>query len=218
MAKKNKQTNVDPMVSDNMDAQITEEAVVNTENAVSDDTFISLVGQKPEEVLKLNRNGKQLGFTSEWFSTFGELYDYEVRELSIRNRENYSIALREAKKIQSSRLSTISVEASFLDGHDNSAAKKLAYRKKPGVHTTFKRPDEIESCKEMGMKVVGVKTRRNGVDELIELEYPEERHMQHQMAVCAESQRNKGASKKMFAEKVKTIAPNAEVIVDKEDS
>lgn len=173
---------------------------------------IKIVDQVAEDVLKLNGEGKVLLFQEAWFKAEGELFEHEVRLLSKDNRTNYTLAkdeaFRNAKNVQKS----IPIESAFLEGQDYNADKRLAYRKKPGIHTTFKRPDEVKSCEEMGFKTIGVKTSYRGEAELVEMEYPEEKFAAHLKAVGDKSRRAMGASKKAFNNKVSTIAPNAEVI------
>lgn len=173
---------------------------------------MKIVAQSADEVLKLNNEGTVLLFQEDWFKSQGELFEHEVRLLNKTNKTNYLLAKDQAYRNAASRNKTVPIEAAFLEGQDYNADKRLEYRKKPGIHTTFKRPDEVRSCEDMGFKTVGVKTTYRGEPELIEMEYPEEKFNAHMKAVCEKSRRNMGASKNAFNDKVSTIAPNAEVI------
>ncbi len=162
-----------------------------------------------EYILSLEKKGVKMIFDGEDFRI---LPDEIVKELSFENQRNYFVAQGVSKQIAKSKARK---DAGFgdiqiIDPLKGKPVSKLEVRnQQKGMHYCWKRPDEIEGCKQLGYEMAEAEAKtkgasrassshvivdKQGKDDLVLMKIPERVFQQHLQANALESRRRSGAT------------------------
>jgi hypothetical protein len=117
-----------------------------------------------DEVVELSRDdGVTLFFDP---NSFLELPSDVVDMLGFYSAQSYFQAKNAAKSKEQEKGKRVAYQdLQVLDPLSNSPVHRTRIRKRRGFHQTWKRPDEVESAKEMGYKVVRKPNEKKGEEE-----------------------------------------------------
>ena len=114
------------------------------------------VDKKKEDVLRLDKVGYELTF-DESLEKFPEYDDEFIKELSFVNQRNYFVAQGlhiGAKRVAEEQPSGLEIMP--VTPRDGMATSRLqVFKKKPGFHYAWRRPDELREAQMQGYSIVG---------------------------------------------------------------
>jgi hypothetical protein len=181
-----------------------------------------------EEILKYEEDGCIIKFDD---VSFREIPEKVIEKLSYVNRQNYWVSkgANMAVKRHEKRVDEGFGDIQIVDPLGGKASNKLDTRNVPkGTHVCWKRPDEVDECKDKGYQLVKnddkirtpgatatstsrVIKGRDGKDDLVLMSIPERTFNQHLEAVAFESRKKAGVPLAELKEKVRGVIKGLEL-------